>query len=255
MSSDRPDELDRLASTTDAVASLNTVIAAEEPLDTALLRVAQTAAHAVPDADAVSITVLGEPKARTAAHTEERVLRLDIAQYTSDRGPCLQAAETRRPVRATLDGAEDRWPEFVEAAQEEGVQASLSVPLIVDPVDGRDEGELIGSLNVYSRTASAFDPFDEELMRLYTVAASAAILNARRWQQSRETVEQLQQALTSRSEIDQAKGVIRALRGCSAEEAFQVLVDQSQRENVRLHTIAVQLLDSLSERTEPDRLS
>ena len=45
-----------------------------------------------------------------------------------------------------------------------------------------DEQELVGSLNIYSYTASAFDPFDEALMRLFSVTAGQAITNARRWQ-------------------------------------------------------------------------
>ncbi|MGA5464606.1 GAF and ANTAR domain-containing protein [Mycobacterium sp. NPDC050041] len=251
MGSDRPDQLDRIASTTDAVESLFSLFAAEEPLDDALLRVAETAARAIPDADAISITVLSDTKARTAACTEDRVLQLDLAQYRSDRGPCLAAAHSRSAVRTTLDLDQESWPEFADAARQEGVLATLSVPLIIGPTQEGGEGELVGSLNIYSRTASAFDPFDEKVMQLFTVAAGAAIANARRWQGCRETVSQLERALTSRSEIDQAKGVIRALQGCSAEEAFEVLKARSQRDNVRLHTVAVQLLHSLSDRAQP----
>ncbi|MEV3904891.1 GAF and ANTAR domain-containing protein [Mycobacterium sp. NPDC050551] len=254
MGSDRPDQLDRIASTTDAVESLFSLFAAEEPLDDALLRVAETAARAIPDADAISITVLSDTKARTAACTEDRVLQLDLAQYRSDRGPCLAAAHSRSAVRTTLDLDQESWPEFADAARQEGVLATLSVPLIIAPTQEGGEGELVGSLNIYSRTASAFDPFDpfdEKIMQLFTVAAGAAIANARRWQGCRESVSQLERALISRSEIDQAKGVIRALQGCSADEAFEVLKARSQRDNVRLHTVAVQLLDSLSDRAQP----
>jgi GAF domain-containing protein len=245
MNGERPDELDRLVSTAEAVESLTQFFASEEPLDDALTRVARLAVGAIPDADSVTITVLGDSKPRTAAHTEDRVLRLDVAQYKSGRGPCLEAAELRKPVRVATESDEQRWPEFVEAAAEEGFQASLSVPLIVDPVGPQQDGELVGSLNIYSRNASAFDPFDEELMRLYTVTASQAITAARRWQQSRETVAQLEQALISRSDIDQAKGALRAIHGCTADEAFARLVKESQRRNIKLNTVAVELLGSL----------
>jgi hypothetical protein len=249
---ERPDELDRLVSTSEAVESLTRFFASEEPLDSVLARVARTAAGAIPDADAVTITVLADPKARTAAHTDERVLRLDFAQYNSGRGPCLEAAECRTPVRVATDIDGQRWPEFIEAARGEGVLASLSVPLIVPPVDEQQEGELVGSLNTYSRNASAFDPFDEELMRLYTAAASQAIVAARYWQQSRETVAQLEQALISRTDIDQAKGALRAIHACTADEAFARLVAESQRRNVKLHVVARELLDSLAARPNTD---
>jgi AmiR/NasT family two-component response regulator len=109
-----------------------------------------------------------------------------------------------------------------------------------------DEPELVGSLNVYSTTATAFDPFDEALMRLYMLTAGLLITIARHWQRSRETIGQLSEALTSRSVIDQAKGALRAVHGCSEEEAFQRLVKESQNTNTKVHTVARNFLDSLT---------
>lgn len=246
MTEDRPDELGRLVSTSEAVASLHGLFDAEEPLDEVLARVAQTANGAVQGADAVTITVLGHPTARTAAATDETMLPLDHAQYSSGRGPCLEAAERRTPVRVAMAIAAQRWPEFVAASREAGIVATLSVPLIVTSPDESTNGELIGSLNIYSRRAAAFDPFDEELMQLFATSASQAITNSRRWQQSRDTVSQLERALVSRTDIDQAKGAIRARTGCSAEEAFALLVDVSQCTNVKLHTVALQILETFS---------
>ena len=48
-------------------------------------------------------------------------------------------------------------------------------------------------------------------MRVYTVAAGQGISKARRWQQCRETVTQLETAPTSSTEIDMAKGILMAL--------------------------------------------
>jgi GAF domain-containing protein len=243
MNNDLLEPLARLATTAQAIDGLRDLFAAEEPLDDIAARVAVTAAAAIPCADAVSITVLTWPDARTAAWTDERALELDHQQYASGRGPCLYAALQRTPVRAVIGGERRRWPEFVDAAQQAGIRASLSVPLLVGGLDG--EQELVGSLNIYSFTASAFDPFDEELMRLYTVAAGQAITNAGRWQHSRETVTQLEQALTSRTDIDMAKGALIAVHACDPNEAFARLVDESQRRNVKLRDVAVELLADL----------
>lgn len=246
VSEDRPDVLRRLITTSDAVALLNRLFDAEEPLDSVLGRVAQTANGAIHGADAVTITVLGDPSSHTAAFTDEKMLPLDQAQYSSGRGPCLEAAERRIPVRVVMDVEAQRWPEFVAASREAGISATLSVPLIVAAPDDDVAGELVGSLNVYSCQAAAFDPFDQGLMQLFATSAGQAITNARRWQQSRETVAQFERALLSRTDIDQAKGAIRAKTGCSAEDAFALLVKQSQQANVKVHTVATQLLDSLS---------
>ncbi|WP_102142844.1 GAF and ANTAR domain-containing protein [Mycobacterium hubeiense] len=240
---ERPDPLARLDTTSEAIAALRDIFASEEPLDHVLARVASTAAKAIPDADAVSISVLTGESPRTAACTDDRIIDLDRAQYESGRGPCMESVHGRRPVRVEIAKGAHDWPEFAEAARRLGIRACISVPLLVD---GDEPTELVGSLNVYSYTASAFDPFDEGLMRLYTVAAGQAITNTRRWQQSRDAVTQLERALTSRAEIDQAKGILMAVHSCTADEAFQRLVEQSQRRNIKVHDIARQLLESVT---------
>src|SRR5690349_16906196 len=95
----RPDPLKRLDATTEAVRGLRGIFAAEEPLDHVLTRVATTAACAIPDADAVTITVLTGERPRTEARTEERVVEIETKQYAANRGPCLDSARTQRPVR------------------------------------------------------------------------------------------------------------------------------------------------------------
>jgi GAF domain-containing protein len=237
MTVDRPDPLARLDATADAVDALRDVPADEEPLDQVLDRVANAAVHAIPDAHAVTISVLAASGPRTIAYTDERMLDIDKQQYAGDRGPCLQAARTQQPVRAVVGEHEANWPEFNSAAAEAGIRAYLSVPLLVaDSVSGDDE--LVGSLNVYSITATAFDPFDERLMRLYTSSAAQAISNSHRWQRSRSEVVSLEKALISRAEIDQAKGILMAVHGHSADEAFAQLVQQSQERNVKLIDLA-----------------
>lgn len=243
MKSELVDSVARLATTAEAIEALRGLFAGEEPLDVIVKRVAESAGASMLHADAVSVTVLAWPDARTAASTDDRALDLDDHQYASGRGPCLEAALTRVPLRAVLSEEEHRWPEFVAAAKRNGIAASLSVPLIVHGVD--EEQELVGSLNIYSATAWAFDPFDEGLMLLFTVAASQAITNARRWQHSRVTVTQLESALSSRSTIDMAKGALMALHGCDPDEAFDRLAVESQNRNVKVRELAVELIAQL----------
>jgi GAF domain-containing protein len=240
MSAELSATLARLVTTAEAVEGLRDLFAAEEHLDFVAGRVAETAVAAIPHADVVSITVLSWPDVRTAACTDVQALALDEQQYASGLGPCLEAALTRMPLRAVIDQEHQRWPEFVEAAQRAGIRASLSVPLVIAGVDGAQE--LAGSLNVYSYTATAFDPFDAELMRLYSVAAGQAISNASRWQKARETVTQLETALLSRSDIDMAKGALIAIHGCDPSGAFARLRDESQRRNTKLRDIARAML-------------
>ncbi|MFD9701010.1 ANTAR domain-containing response regulator [Lentzea sp. NPDC059081] len=241
---DRPDPLARLDETAEALTHLHDAVTGEESLDDALQRVAETAARAVPDADAVTVSVVTTERPRTAAATNQDLVRLDEAQYESGRGPCLESATELKPVRAVIGEHQNLWPEFEKTALAAGVRAYLSVPVILPATDGT-EAQHVGTLNIYSYTAAAFDPFDEGLMRLFTTAASATITNAQRWAHSRGKVEHLERALESRAAIEQAKGVLMAVHACTADEAFKMLVEQSQRANTKLREVAARLLESV----------
>jgi len=62
---------------------------------------------------------------------------------------------------------------------------------------------------------------------------------------------QLEQALASRSAIDQAKGVLTLARGLVAEEAFDVLREASQQRNVRVRTVADDVLEAARAVADP----
>jgi GAF domain-containing protein len=247
LSGQDPDLLTRLDAVSEAVTSLHSLLSAGESLDHVLQQVARNAVSAVTDADAVSITSLSGDQPRTVACTDDFVLALDARQYQAG-GPCVEAARTGQPLRLAMEDTAQRWPDFVSAAQAAGVRATLSIPLVVAADDGEGDGELVGSVNAYSRSISEFDAVDEKLLSLYTGVACQAITTARRWQRMSDTVGQLEEALVSRSDIDQAKGALRVLNGGSADDAFATLVERSQRENTKLRVIAQRVVQELSRR-------
>lgn len=240
MSPEWPALLARLVCIAEAVEGLRDLFAAEEQLDVLARRVAETAVSAIQHADMASITVLSWPGVRTAAFTDHLALELNDRQYVSGQGPCLEAALTRMPLRAVIDEEENRWPQFVKAARQAGIRASLSAPLLIEGMDGKQD--IAASLNIYSHTAAAFDQFDAELLRVYSLVAGEAISNASRLQNARETVVQLEKALVSRSDIDMAKGALIAIHGCDPPAAFARLMDESQRRNTKLHKVAREML-------------
>ena len=46
--------------------------------------------------------------------------------------------------------------------------------------------------------------------------------------------------------IEQAKGIIMAMRRCGPEEAFDLLRQASQRTNVKLHVLAAQIVEQMA---------
>ncbi|ACU38933.1 ANTAR domain-containing protein [Actinosynnema pretiosum subsp. pretiosum] len=57
----------------------------------------------------------------------------------------------------------------------------------------------------------------------------------------------LRNAVQTRTVIGQATGLIAAVQGCTPQQGFQLLVRMSQHHNVKLHTIAVKLIDLAAE--------
>jgi len=62
-----------------------------------------------------------------------------------------------------------------------------------------------------------------------------------------DEVHDLRAALRSRPAIDQAKGILMARHGCTADEAFGMLSEASQRSNQKLRDLAAGIVDSAQE--------
>jgi hypothetical protein len=86
---------------------------------------------------------------------------------------------------------------------------------------------------VADRGAGACSPADVESLLAENVRLQAEL-------------DGLHRALRSRANIEQAKGVLIALLQCTETEAFDVLVQLSQRRNVRLRVLAELLLQMSS---------
>jgi hypothetical protein len=72
-----------------------------------------------------------------------------------------------------------------------------------------------------------------------TDAARQANATARRWQRLAGHRIAARGALVSRTDIDQAIGALRVLNGGSAEDAFAVLVERSQSEDIKVRDLAL----------------
>lgn len=76
--------------------------------------------------------------------------------------------------------------------------------------------------------------------------AAVAIDNARLYAERDELSRQLQEALQSRTVIEQAKGALGATRGIDHEEAFALLRQQARNQGRRLHEVARELVATLT---------
>jgi GAF domain-containing protein len=210
----------------------------DTPLTDVLQRVTQLACRTVANCEMAGITVEQHGKLETPVFTDARAPLIDQAQYDADTGPCVDAFRTGAILTIPDTAVDTRWPDFSRAATAASVRSTLSVPMDVSG----NRTEVLGALNLYSEVPDAFDA--EAVASAESLAQQAAIVvaNAQAYWGAKELSEQLQQAMESRAVIEQAKGILMAQSHVPAEEAFQILVRASQRENRKLREIAVEIV-------------
>ncbi len=217
--------------------SLHSLALSVDEVQTFLEEVALLAARVVEPPASCGITTHYDGRPATAATSDARAALIDEVQYGAGDGPCLTAMRTGEVVEIRDLAQEDRWPEFVGAARERGVRCILAMPLVV-------RGERRGALNIYGFERP--NDFNEDEIARATVfaaqAATALSLTLRHIEQG-EHATQLEEALQTRSVIDQAIGVLMTQQKCDSETAFALLRMHSQNNNKRLRDVARELIE------------
>ncbi|NLG56548.1 MAG: GAF and ANTAR domain-containing protein [Rhodococcus sp.] len=192
-------------------------------------------------ADMAGITLINrDGGAETSAFTDRRVVAIDGEQYSLGEGPCIEAATTQQVVRVQFDDAQARWPRLTERLRSEEVRSILSAPLTL----GSDN---VGSLNLYSFDDRGLSDLDAALLRVYTTSVESTIVLAREAEHAYAELAGLKKAMATRAVIEQAKGIVMSLQRIGADEAFEVLVTNSQHENIKLAALAQRIVDYVAE--------
>lgn len=195
---------------------LSRLLSQGSPLSVTVGRLAHLARTVVAGVDEASVTVVEDGRPMTVASTGEVADRLDRRQHSTGSGPCLDAAQTGLTVHVPDMAAEGRYAGYAEAAARAGVARSLSVGL---PVPGRSQG----CLNLYARSTMAFDPSSVAVAEAFATHAALTVGNAALYAWASEQAQHMREAMASRAAIEQAKGMVMAARGCTADEAFEEL--------------------------------
>ncbi len=228
-----------------AFAELGQINLAESDMPQVLNRVAELAKQTIPDAVEVSVSLVRSGTAVTAAFTGELAIQLDERQYENGYGPCLAACAGAETILIPDMGTEDRWPDFAANALQSGVHSSLSIGLPVQEA-------VTGALNIYGGKPGAFDQDSVEMAHTFASYAAVALANAQLYSSTAALASQMQEAMASRSVIEQAKGILIAQRGCTVDEAFDILVRASQAANRKLREIAEGVVRSAQHPTAVD---
>jgi len=186
------------------------------------------------------ITLLRERKAATVASSSAAAQAMDEIQYGFSDGPCITASREQVPVHIEDLEADDRWPQCTARIREHGMRSILAVPFLLD-------GDTRAALNLYSHRPHRFDERARDLAHGFVSQTSMALRLAVRFAHFSEKASNLKATLETRTGIDVAVGIIMAQNRCSQAEAFELLKTASSTRNVKLHTVAASIVDSLGQ--------
>lgn len=218
-----------------SLSGLSGLLSEHRALEVTLVRVATFAVQAIPGAQGAGLTLLEDDRQQTVVATADFVRAVDEVQYGLGEGPCVSAVAERRTFTSGNLGGEGQWPRFGPRVGRLGVHSALSLPLLL-------KDRVMGALNIYAHGKDVFDAHAVGLGEAFAPHAAVSVANAQLLAQAERLVAQLQEALTSRAEIDQAIGVIMSRTGTTAREAFERLRSLSQSRSVKLTGVARDLL-------------
>ncbi len=167
----------------------------------------------------------------TVAVTSDAAARGDALQAELGEGPCLDAAWREESVVAGDLSTDDRWPAWgPRVAEELGMQSMLCFQLFVTE-------DSLGAMDLYSRHRDAFTEDDRVDGRALAAQVAVALAATRR-------VGHLHTAITNRTVIGQAQGILMERFDIDPDRAFAVLRRVSSHSNQKLHQVARELVRS-----------
>jgi transcriptional regulator with GAF, ATPase, and Fis domain len=193
-----------------------------------LQHVVDLAVQNIDGCDLAGITMRHGSKVDTPAASEPLVNQLDGWQYELREGPCVDAVFVDDVYVIEDMKSEQRWPNWAPKAASLGVQSVLSVRLATP-------NDVVGGLNLYSRSLYAYD--EDQILTASIYAAHAANAIAATGQ-----IGGLNSALQTRHKIGIAQGLLMQRYDLDEDQAFQFLARISQETNVKLHDVAAKVI-------------
>jgi PAS domain S-box-containing protein len=214
-----------------ALAQLFTLPADSSDQQRLLGRIALVAGAAVPGATGVSVTI-GDPAAPDRQATDSAEAQVfDGLQLRVAEGPCVDAYREDSVTVSTDVTADSRWPRLARAAEGQPIRSALALPI-------RIADERTGVINLYSPERGAFATQTVRVGAIVASAVAAVLRDVSERASLQALIHHLERALHSRAVLEQAKGIVIAHHGGTADEAFARLVAFSSRQNVKLRDLA-----------------
>lgn len=190
------------------------------------------------DVDAAGI-MLADPQGglHVMASSAEEVRLLELYELQNNEGPCLDCYRSGRPVaRDDLSAMRTSWPAFTEQLQGLGFHSAQALPM-------RLREETLGALNLFRAEPGLLSEADLRVGQAMADVATVSLIHERTIAASELLATQLQTALTSRVQLEQAKGVLAERVGLRMDEAFEVMRSYARGHNRKLTDVAGQIIE------------
>ena len=191
-----------------------------------VVRLGREAKAVVPECVGLSLSLLAEGVVFTLVATSTEIAALDAVQYLEG-GPCVSSADRDQPVvswpgdRAT----EEQWQLFSATSAAAGIRSTLTLPIETD-------GHVVGAINLYAATPTAFDDHHDDLARALGASAQHAIRNADLDFDTRREASAAPQRLEERQDIDIALGLIASRADLTIAGARERLAQAAARAGI-----------------------
>jgi GAF domain-containing protein len=226
---------DIAAALAEAARTINTPTNFEETLQS----IVEAAPDTVPGFRHVSVSVANrDGSVETGAASDDLVVQLDQVQYDAGEGPCFDAITHGGAMIVEDVRHEQRWPTYIKRAIEAGVTAQMGLQL-------HHADRALGGLNLYRTAGPGIDPEALEIADIFATHAAVALARSR-------TEQQLTTALSTRTVIGQAMGIVMERYQLDEDRAFSFLVRASSTRNIKLREVAQELVNQAKRRRDDE---
>jgi hypothetical protein len=141
-------------------------------------------------------------------------------------------------ARDDLAAMRTSWPAFTEQLQGLGFHSAQALPM-------RLRDDTIGALNLFRLKPGRLSAADLEIGQAMAHVATVGLMQERALAASELLAAQLQTALTSRVQLEQAKGVLAQRAGLPMDQAFQLMRDYARSRGRLLTEVAAQIIEGV----------
>jgi GAF domain-containing protein len=205
-------------------------------VETAIMGMGRRVREIVPECVALSMCYAGTDYTFTLISDNREAALIDALQYV-EAGPCEETMHTGKTTAAHSPLAEEQWQLMARGWSVAGVASSLSLPVV-------HEGGLVGGVNLYASTPTAFDGHHEELAAVCGAWAGGAVTNADLDFTSRVRAAATPARMREKTAVDVASGLVAEYLGTDVATAAQRIVNGAQRAGVDAADLARFILDT-----------